>query len=63
MTNHIYRGDTQMKDIMDNEFAWDLFESTGNIECYLLYNEYNKISMRKESDEYHTDESTCFKNL
>lgn len=52
-----------MKDIMDNEFAWDLFESTGNIECYLLYSEYNKINMRGKAHEYHTDESTCLKNL
>lgn len=52
-----------MKDIMDNEFAWELFESTGNIECYLLYNEYNKISTRGTAHEYHTDESTCHENM
>ncbi|MBQ6998159.1 MAG: YqzL family protein [Clostridia bacterium] len=43
---------------MDNEFAWDFFESTGNIESYLLYKEYNNMRVEKENNEHNTDSIT-----
>lgn len=47
-----------MWDMLDNEFAWDFFERTGNIEGYLLYKEYNNLKLGTETDEYNSDYGT-----
>jgi len=50
-------------DVLDNEFAWDFFANTGNIESYLLYKEYNNVNAEKDTDEHNTDISTGAQNL
>lgn len=52
-----------MWDVLDNEFAWDFFENTGNIESYLLYKEYNNLRVETENNEHNTDSSTGAENL
>ena len=44
-----------MWDVVDNEFAWDFFANTGNIESYLLYKEYKNVNAEKDADEHDTD--------
>lgn len=51
-----------MTDFVDAEFAWLFFETTGNIESYLLYNEYKNIHTGMETDENNSDNGACFKN-
>lgn len=52
-----------MWDMLDNEFAWDFFENTGNIESYLLYREYNNQKLGTEKDEYNSDYGAGAENL
>lgn len=52
-----------MTDFVDCEFAWDFFESTGNIESYLLYNQFKNLSVGNVSDENNSDNGTGFENL
>ncbi len=52
-----------MWDMLDNEFAWDFFANTGNIEGYLLYKEYNNLNLGTETDEYNPDHGTGAENL
>ncbi len=52
-----------MREIADNEFAWEFFESTGNIESYLIYKEYNNSRLGTEADEYDTNHGTGAENL
>lgn len=52
-----------MLNVMDNEFAWSLFETTGNIESYLIYKEYNNLELGTETDEYDSDNGTCAENM
>ena len=52
-----------MRDMIDTEFAWELFENTGNIESYMLYSEYKNLSARLKTDEYNTDDGSCADNL
>ena len=52
-----------MWDILDDEFAWDFFENTGNIESYLLYKEYNNLRVEKDTDEHNTDTGIGAKNM
>ena len=51
-----------MYETVNYEFAWDIFESTGNIESYLLYNEYKNIRMGKVTDENDTDHGAGAQN-
>lgn len=51
-----------MSETVNFEFAWDFFESTGNIESYLLYNEYKNMHIRTKTDEKYPDDGACLKN-
>lgn len=44
--------------MIDGNFAWGFFESTGNIEGYLLYNQFKKSSVGKVCNEDYTDNGT-----
>ena len=47
-----------MRNVISGKFAWELFETTGNIESYLLYREFDSYDTRIEDDEKHTDNSS-----
>ena len=47
-----------MTDMIDGEFAWTFFAGTGNIEGYLLYNQFKNLSVGKVCDENNTDNGT-----
>lgn len=51
-----------MPETVNFEFAWEFFESTGNIESYLLYNEYKNMHIGTGIDEKYSDNGACFKN-
>ena len=41
---------------MNKDFAWDIFEKTGNIECFLLYKEISEELKGECESEDTTDE-------
>lgn len=52
-----------MRNVISGKFAWELFETTGNIESYLLYREFDSHNTRIEDDEKYTDNSAGAENL